>query len=162
MPFGSVTSVEPTGAVFSPDGRWVAYASTTRAGDLYSPNRGVFIQPFPATGVPYQVPKARIDYHPAWSPDGKSLFFIAAAPQPLFVVNVNTQPSVSFGVPAELPPTIPRPSRLSGSTRGYDILPDGRILSLVPIDQDSTGGTVQSEIRVVVNWIEELKRMVPR
>jgi len=162
VPFGNVTSAEPTGAVFSPDGRWVAYASTTRAGGLYSPNRGVFIQPFPATGVPFQVPKGRIDYHPAWSPDGKSLFFIASAPQPLVVVNVNTQPSVTFGIPAELPRTIPRPSRFSGSTRGYDILPDGRILSLVPIDEDSTGGTIQSEIRVVVNWIEELKRMVPR
>ncbi len=162
VPFGDVTSAEPTGAVFSPDGGWVAYASTTQAGGLYSPNRGVFIQPFPATGVPFQVPKGRIDYHPAWSPDGKSLFFIASAPQPLVVVDVNTQRSVTFGVPAELPRTIPRPSRFSGSARGYDVLPDGRVLSLVPVDQDSTGGTIQSEIRVVVNWIEELKRMVPR
>ena len=49
-PFGDVHSSNPTGAVFSPDGRWVAYTSTER-------NRPtIYVQPFPATGAQYQLP----------------------------------------------------------------------------------------------------------
>lgn len=98
-PFGHVTSREPTGAVFSPNGQWVAYASTGQSTGLYSPDRGIFIQSFPPTGVPFAIPKKRIDYHPAWTRNGKSLIYIAAAPNPLVVVDVRTEPSVSFGTP---------------------------------------------------------------
>ena len=38
-------------------------------------------------------------YHPAWTRKGKSLIYIAAAPNPLVVVEVRTEPSVSFGTP---------------------------------------------------------------
>ena len=43
-PFGAVHSSNPTGAVFSPDGRWVAYTSTERD------TTTIYVQPFPATG----------------------------------------------------------------------------------------------------------------
>ena len=46
-PFGKVVSQESLSASFSPDGRWVAYAYTERAGGTLSPNRGVFVEPFP-------------------------------------------------------------------------------------------------------------------
>ena len=39
----------PLGAVFSPDGRWVAYSSNEAGA-----NR-VYVQPFPATGAKYQL-----------------------------------------------------------------------------------------------------------
>jgi dipeptidyl aminopeptidase/acylaminoacyl peptidase len=161
-PFGKVTSTEPTGAEFSPDGRWVAYASTAGAGDTVSSNRGIFIQPFPATGAPIQVPKVRVDYHPAWAPDGHSLLFVATAPQPFAVVGIRTEPGVTFEPARQLPQSVPRPLLLSGDVRGYDIMPDGRLISLNPaVDQDSTGAAVRPEIRVVINWFEELKRLVP-
>jgi hypothetical protein len=66
-PFGNVRSVEPIEAAFSPDGRWVAYATNPGGNTLASVNFGVFIQPFPATGERYQVPKVRRDYHPMGS-----------------------------------------------------------------------------------------------
>jgi serine/threonine-protein kinase len=160
-PFGGVTSTTSPEAVFSPDGRWVAYASGAEGG-LYSPESGIFVQPFPATGARFQVPKVRIDYHPAWSPDGKSLYFVNASPRPLSVVEVRTEPNVSFGSPMEVPSSIPRPGLLNGSRRGYDILPDGRILTVTPArEQESTDGVLQKDIDVVVNWFEELKRLVP-
>ena len=66
--------------------------------------------------------------------------YIAAASNPLVVVDVRTEPSVSFGTPMELPLSLPRPSLLSGDVRGYDVLPDGRIISMSPAtDPDSTG-----------------------
>jgi serine/threonine-protein kinase len=159
--FGDVTSSEPPGAVFSPEGRWVAYASTAPTTALYSFDRGIFIQPFPATGVIFQVPKARIDYHPAWAPDGKSLYYVSAAPRPLAVVDVRTEPNVSFGSPSDVSLSVPRPALLSGNRRGYDILRDGRILTISPAaDQDPTGFTLRKEVCVVINWDEELKRLV--
>lgn len=75
-PFGDVRSVERSGAVFSPDGRWVAYAFNEINPSSSSPNRGVYVQPFPATGARYQAPKSRFDYHPAWAPGGKELFYV--------------------------------------------------------------------------------------
>jgi hypothetical protein len=44
----------------------------------------------------------------------------------------------------------------SGSVeRGFDLMPDGdRILSL---RESSTGATSEREMRVVLNWFEELK-----
>src|SRR6266851_2974664 len=53
-PYGAVRSAEPIGAVFSPDGRWVAYALTPVASGDTSANRGVYVQPFPSIGTAYQ------------------------------------------------------------------------------------------------------------
>ena len=158
--FGSVSSNETTGAVFSPDGRWVAYAATGKPGSLYDPDRGVFIQSFPPAGVPVQAPKARIDYHPVWARDGK-LFYVASAPRPLVLVDVKTQPSISFGALSTLPPTVPLPSVFSNGPRGYDILPDGRILVVSADDRDPVEGVRGTAIHVVLNWFEELNRLVP-
>jgi Tol biopolymer transport system component len=59
-----------TGAVFSPDGRWVAYASSGRS------LSAVYVQPFPPTGAKYQISKNADDgHHPIWSPDGAELLF---------------------------------------------------------------------------------------
>jgi hypothetical protein len=45
--------------------------------------------------------------------------------------------------------------------RAYDVLPDGRFVGLVvPGDVLSTAGAA-NQILVVVNWFEELKRLVP-
>ena len=54
---------------------------------------------------------------------------------------------------------MPRPSVFSGGSRGFDILPDGRLLIVSPAnDQDSEA---REELHVVINWFEELKRLVP-
>jgi len=159
-PFGKVNSVEPIGAAFSPDGHWVAYASNSTGRN--STDNGIFIQPFPATGAIYQMPKVRTgsrDYHPVWASDGKTIFFVANSNLPFAVVSINTQPSVTFGSPMLLPTNVPRPGLISTNVRGYDLLPDGRILTLVP-DAESRA-TLRPEIRVVLNWFEELKRLVP-
>jgi Tol biopolymer transport system component len=147
--FGDVASTGfPTDAMFHPDGRWVAY----QAGD---PGRGeatVFVQPFPATGTKYQIERGG---RPAWSPDGKQLFFVPA-PGEFRVVNVTVEPTFETTAPVDLP----RPFGLSppASPRNYDILPDGRIVGI-----NTAGETTGSAalIQVVQNWFEELKARVP-
>jgi serine/threonine-protein kinase len=159
-PFGGVESEETLSASFSPDGRWVAYAATERAGGTLSPNRGVFVEPFPPTGLKRQAPKRVLDYHPRWSPDGKSILYVPGSTRSLVSVPVaTTQSSVDFGTPVELP-RAPMPGLISLDVRGYDVLPDGRILSVS--GQQGATGSPSAEIRVVINWFEELKRLAPQ
>jgi WD40-like Beta Propeller Repeat len=156
--FGNVVSQESPSASFSPDGRWVAYAYTEQAGGSLSPNRGVFVEPFPPTGEKHQAPKTLLDYHPLWAPDGKSIFYLPGASRSVVSVPVTTMPSVAFGTPVELPRG-PLPGLISLDVRGYDMLTDGRLLSVS--QQENPAGTSRPELRVVLNWFEELKRLVP-
>jgi eukaryotic-like serine/threonine-protein kinase len=149
-PFSDVRSVgAPTDAVFSPDGRWVAYQS----GQSGSAEATLFVQPYPPTGARFQVARGG---RALWSPDGKELFFVPA-PSQFAAVSVGTQPNFSVGNPrlaprrfGLAPPSSPRP---------YDMLPDGRLVAVSPADQNNPAA--QSEIRVVVNWFDELKAKVP-
>jgi Tol biopolymer transport system component len=161
-PFGAVQSVEPIGSVFSPDGRWIAYASNPSAGGSVSPNRGIYVQPVPATGARYQLPKQGLDFHPVWGPKGADLFYVpSAASGQLAVVSVATQPGVTFGSPTILPARVTS-SRTSGETRAHDMLPDGRFVGVIPLSEpEPSGAPAGPQFRVVINWFEELKARVP-
>ena len=162
-PYGGVESTQPIGAVFSPDGRWVAYTFAPE-GALELPNRGVYVQPFPATGARYQVPKRQLDFHPVWEPKGTQLLYVpSAASRQMAAVSVTTQPPLTFGNPVILPAEITA-GRTGVETRAHDVMPDGRFVGLVPASQpDSSGAAspVSVEMRVVLNWFEELKARVP-
>jgi serine/threonine-protein kinase len=157
-PFGDVQSADPTGASFSPDGRWVAYTWTQVGGGAVSPNRGVFVEPFPPSGAKRQAPKTLLDYHPRWSPDGKSIVYVPGAARPLVSVPVSPGPLPVFGAPVEVPRS-PIPGLRSVDFRGYDLLPDGRIVSLSSALGDAVSSSSASEVRVVLHWHEELKRL---
>ncbi len=47
-----------------------------------------------------------------------------------------------------------------GGNRPYDIAPDGRFLIIRSGQADAGGGTASNMI-LVLNWFEELKRLVP-
>jgi Tol biopolymer transport system component len=159
-PLGDVRSTEPIDPVFSPDGRWIAYR--VRIGnEALSSNSGVYVQPFPPTGARYQAPRVTQDFHPVWTPDGDSLVYVPSAQSGLLaIVRVMKDRGVTFGVPMTVPAVVTG-GVLSGGRRAYDVLPDGRFIGLVvPGDTLSTVGAA-SQIRVVLNWTEELKRSVP-
>jgi serine/threonine-protein kinase len=154
-PLGDVRSDRLIGAVFSPDGRWVAYASAGPNGN------GGYVQPFPATGARYQIPHLYADYHPLWASDGKELFYIPAYGR-FAAVSVQTQPSVTFGNPVEMTMVTFTRSHFSTDVRSYDLTPSGKFVALVdPQEQSGSGPSAAPEIRVVLNWFEELKRRVP-
>jgi Tol biopolymer transport system component len=156
LPFDSVQSGNPTAAVFSPDGHWIAYASShTRGANIPT---AVFVQPFPGTGAKYEISAPDRGHHPVWSPDGKKLFYVPG-PTRFLSVAVNTAPSFTFSNPVAVP-------RVFGSAnpitpRTFDIAPDGRIVGIVAGDPSSSSGSAAQEIRVVLNWSEELKQRVP-
>ncbi|MGH9255689.1 MAG: hypothetical protein ACRD3C_14105 [Vicinamibacterales bacterium] len=164
-PYGGVESAIPTGAVFSPDGRWVAYAFNPGLG-LISPNSGVYVQPFPATGARYQVPKQEqsINFHPVWSPKGAELVYVRSAGSgQMAAVNVTMQPALTFGNPVNLPARVSA-GRTNGQMRAHDVMPDGRFVGLVPASEAESSGALGSsgaQMRVVLNWFDELKARVP-
>jgi serine/threonine-protein kinase len=159
--FGAVSSLEPLSATFSPDGRWLMYTNSLDRGGQPLANRGVFIQPFPPTGTAYQVPKQGLDFHPAWSASGREIVFVvSAASGRIAVVPISVQPRVTFGTPALLAARVTA-DRTSGLERAWDVLPDGRFVGLVNPAQPE--GTIrQAELRVVLNWFEELTLRLPR
>jgi WD40-like Beta Propeller Repeat len=139
-----------THAVFSPDGRWVAY---TQYATPSPGSGGIFVQPFPPTGVKYQI--STIGIYPTWSPDGRELLY--EPPGRLIAVTVTTHPAVAFGNPEQI--AVPPWINSSNSSRTYDVTPDGKFIGVVP--PAAPVATSASEIRVVLNWQEELKRLVP-
>ena len=122
---------------------------------------GGYVQPFPATGARYQIPKLNIDYHPLWTSDGKELFYIPSNGR-FAAVSVQIQPSFTFGNPAEMMTVKFTQRYFSTDVRNYDITPSGKFVALVdPPEQGRPGTSAAPEIRVVINWFEELKQRVP-
>ena len=138
----------PPDATFSPDGRWVAY----QVGEAIAVEGRTYVEPFPPTGTLFQVSQGG---RPLWSPDGRQLYLIPA-PGRLVVVNVQTEPTVSFTspVPVSRGFGVANP----GEPRPFDVLPiDGRIVGIGT--PNGVGGRAAAEVRVVLNWFEELKRL---
>jgi Tol biopolymer transport system component len=158
-PFGGVTAAAQN-PMFSPDGRWVAYASGESPVEIY-------VQPFPASTAKYFLARptgsANVSL-PVWSPEGTELFF-AHRPGQMMVAAVTTRPTFAFGNPTEVPRRFRGTVDGSAITpRSFDIMPNGRFIGLFAPGQSSGAtGTVstQPEIHIVLNWFEELKRLVP-
>ena len=125
MPFGEVRSSDPTNAVFSPDGRWVAYTSTER-------NRAmIYVQPFPASGAQHELPVRAngIASQPLWSPDGKELFY-NPAPAEFAWVSVTTQPTIYVRESRDGAETVP--NRSSCRAKGGRHHPWGQVRRFEP------------------------------
>jgi serine/threonine protein kinase len=144
-----------TGAVFSPDGRWVSYAS--RQG---RPSSAVYVQPFPPTGAKYQISKDADDgHHPLWSPDGTELWFEPGPGRLLHAVRVTTKPSFAFT--DVMPVAQLFRNSAPGSMRPFDISRDGQHFLGLFDAADTRSAALTPQIRVVLNWFEELKQRVP-
>jgi hypothetical protein len=72
---------------------------------------------------------------------------------------VKTASGVTFGTPQTFPFSA-NAGLLSGSARAFDALPDGRFIGLVVGSGDDQSSSASQEVRVVLNWTEELKRLV--
>ena len=150
--YGGVNSVDPPGAVFSPDGRWVAYASSTERGKTT-----VHVQPFPATGAKFTLPARGFDAPHAvvWSVDGNELFY---DPRPFGFesVSVITKPAFAFGDPVGH--TRSFRSSPPEARRMYDVTPSGQFLGVTSTSLQGSGGSRAPQVQVVLNWFHELRR----
>jgi serine/threonine-protein kinase len=132
---------------FSPDGRWMAYDSNE------SGRIEVYVQPYPGPGAKIQI-STEGGTEPLWDPTGRELFYRQG--KRMMAVEVSTQPNFSAGNPRVLFETSDTQSEGYGMT--YDVSPDGqRFLMIQPIEEEAP----PTQINVVLNWAEELKRRVP-
>jgi serine/threonine-protein kinase len=142
---------------FSPDGRWLAYGSDT------SGRNEVYVRPFPGPGPRQQV-SLEGGSNPAWSPTGREIFFVALPDsegiERMMVADVSGGPDMTPGKPRRL---FTMGSGSSGwacqPVRCYAVAADGerfytrRLLPGPP-------PTPVTQIRLAVNWTEELKARV--
>ncbi len=134
-------------ARFSPDGRWLAYASDE------SGRSEIYAQPYPGPGGKWLI-STEGGTEPVWNPNGRELFYRSG--DTMMTVEITTQPGFSAGKPKVLfeGEYLPTP----GTFPNYDVAPDGRrFLMLKPSETESA----PTQINVVLNWFEELKRRVP-
>jgi len=133
---------------FSPDGQWVAYRRLDR-GRLH-----VYVSPYSEPGVKWLVSGDGGGAEPVWSPDGSELFYRSG--DQMMVVSVQTEPTFSAGRPRVLFEGSYLSSSISTGFHYYDISPDGQRFLMI-----KEAGAGQAQINVVLNWFEELKRLVP-
>jgi Tol biopolymer transport system component len=139
-PFDAVT------ARFSPDGRWIAYASNE------SGTFEVYVRPFPFTAGSKQPVSSEGGYSPRWRPDGKELFYVSPDRR-LMTVAVPSANPLRLGSPEplfELP--VQTPGR-GFSESPFDVSADGKRF-LVGRVLRSAG----QPLTIVLDWTSGVQR----
>jgi dipeptidyl aminopeptidase/acylaminoacyl peptidase len=132
---------------FSPDGHWLAYVSNE------SGRNQIYVRPYPGPGEKYQI-STEGGTEPVWDPKGKELFYRDG--NKMMAVEVTPQPKFSAGEPRILfeGPYLPTPQTFPD----YDVSRDGQRFLMLKTASQAQAAPMQ--INVVLNWTEELKRLV--
>jgi eukaryotic-like serine/threonine-protein kinase len=134
---------------FSPDGRWLAYASDE------SGRPEIYVQPFPGPGGKWLV-SSEGGTEPMWNPKGRELFYRSG--NKMMAVDVATQPSFSAGKPRALFEGGYANYKWPQANIAYGVSPDGQRFLMT---NQSGEAPAPTQINVVLNWFEELKRRAP-
>jgi serine/threonine protein kinase len=134
-------------AVFSPDGHWIAYASNETGRDE------VYVGPVSGSGK-FQI-STDGGSHAAWRRDGRELFYLNS--DKMMAVSIQLEPEFKAVKPRLLFQGRYVDDQLR-EDRNYDVTPDGQRFVMVQAGEPNSPST---EIHVVLNWSEELKRLVP-
>lgn len=148
-PFVATTDVEFS-AVFAPDGRSIAYTANE------SGQWNIYVRRFPEGDRKLRV---SVDggLYPQWSRDGRELFYQSPDGSQLMTVSVHNNSGLSFGEPRVLFEG-PYLRSLDGGL-SYAVSPDASRFLMVR--KSNIHPLRSTELVVVQNWFEELKRLVP-
>ena len=130
------------GAELSPDGRWLAYVSAVTG------NPEIWVSPYPGPGVPIRI-SPRGGREPVWEPGGQELYYLEGSK--MMAVRISPKGEFSF----EPPQMLFEGNYFQGYRPSYDVSSDGRFLMIKSAAEES------AQINVILNWFEELKRLVP-
>ena len=132
-------------AMFSPYGRWIAFTSDRSGQDE------VYVKHYSDEGPTMKISRQGGN-EPVWSRDSKELFYRNA--ERLMVVPIQMEPTFAAATPRLL-----FEGRYATSSNdwasNYDVSIDGQSLLMVKAPESI------NQIHVVLNWFEELKRLVP-
>jgi Tol biopolymer transport system component len=133
-------------AQFSPDGRWVAYASNeTGAFEVY-------VSPFPSANGKRQV-SSRGGEEPRWRHDGRELYYLSAERE-VMAVEIKTDPTLEARTPVKLFQTHLRQPISALDVFSYDVSADGQKF-LVNTKVDEPGA---APVSIILNWTAALQK----
>ena len=136
----------------SPDGLWLAYESSE------SGQSEVYVSPFPGVEEGLWPVSNGYGTSPVWGRDGHELFYQTRVGTDMAVtlmaVAYDTEPTFRPATPVAL---FEGPYRLG--TRAFDASRDGQ--RFLVIKEAAGEPSDQTEVIVVQNWTEELKRLIP-
>ncbi|HSG00887.1 MAG TPA: protein kinase [Vicinamibacterales bacterium] len=134
---------------FSPDGRWLAYVSDE------SGRNEVWVKPVSGDGGKVKVSTGEA-FTAAWSGDGNRLFYQQAGA--MMAVDLGRDENPVVGTRQKL---FDGGWALSPFARGeharFEVMPDGEHFLMVRHESEA----IPNRINIVVNWYDELKRLVP-
>ena len=132
-------------AMFSPDGRWIAYTSD---GDVY-------VRPFRGHGGPWMVSAGGGSW-PTWSPKRNELFYGTPENKIMVVPYLVDGDAFSAGKAMLWSPT----GYVSGGAgRPFDLDPIDQRFAVKPIEQRAD--ETHDKVVFIFNFFEELRRVAP-
>jgi Tol biopolymer transport system component len=133
---------------FSPDGHWIAYVSNE------SGRYEIYVQAYPGPGSKLQI-STDGGTEPVWIPNGRELFY--RSKNKMMAVDVFSHPTFTASKPLLLfeGHFLPTPA----TSPNFDVSRDGKRFLMVEAAEPEEQSPTQ--INVVFNWFEELKRRVP-
>ncbi len=143
----------------SPDGRWIAYASQE------SGRFEIYVRPFPDVGTGRWQVSINGGRNPRWAHSGRELFFEGPSPgRSLMAVTVQTGATFVPGTPAAL---FDMAAEFEGTAQVgmvYRVAPDDQrfLLGLASTAGLATDAAGMPRVVLVNNFVEELKRIVPK
>jgi Tol biopolymer transport system component/predicted Ser/Thr protein kinase len=143
-----VTRFDEWSARFSPDSRWLAFASTESG----SPE--IYVAPVAHVGEKRRI-SAGGGTTPRWRGDGRELFYVSADGRSIMSVPILPNASFTPGVPAQLFSVGETPmSRDRGRNISYDVTRDGRRFLV----SQPSGESSASRVTFVFNWLAAVGR----
>jgi Tol biopolymer transport system component len=144
------TPLDERAGTLSPDGRWLLYALKQTGRD-----EEVYVQAYPGPGGRWLISTAG-GMEPVWSRDGREIFYRTLDGARMMAASVQTSPTFSAALPRVL--FEGRYALASGGFySNYDVSKDGREFLMLEPEE----AMANTQINVVLNWFEELKRRVP-
>jgi len=131
---------------FSPDGKWVAYASNETG------KWEIYVTSFPDARGKWQVSTGGGE-QPRWRSDGKELFYLSSDYK-MMAAPVTMGANFDAGVPAALFQATPRQPVSTNDQFAYDVSRDGqRFLIITQVKQTET-----APMSIILNWTAKLKK----